>query len=99
MRTGLLTAVLTLPPVTAPAQIAAFPSVGGDPLTNHIMRGRAQGSDVITGSARDASGQATPFKIVDPLTASLASAPLRDAVADTKSLNGLKPASGLAVKA
>ena len=98
MKTALLTTLLALAALNTAAKTGPFPLVG-DPLTDHIVRERTRGNDVITGSAFDAKGQAAPFKIVDPLAASLAEAPLRDAVADPNALKALKPATGLTTKA
>jgi|CXWL01.1.fsa_nt_gi hypothetical protein len=100
MRTPLLATLLILTALNTAAKPGAFSTFVGDPLTDHIKKELTRGQGQITGSSLDASGRTIPLKIVDPLAASLREAPLRDAVADTKTpLNGLKPASGLEVKA
>ncbi len=96
MRTGLLTMILTLAALNAAAKTAAFSPLP-DPLTTHIISGFVRGTSEITGVSRDASGKISAFKIVEPLSSSVAPQPLRDAVADNKALAGLQPAAGLAM--
>ncbi|MBI3289418.1 MAG: hypothetical protein HYZ74_07870, partial [Elusimicrobia bacterium] len=70
------------------------PMFGSDPLTRQIMSRQLIQSDV-TGAVRIGSGQVITLRLADPLSPT---EPLKDAVADPRSLAGLKPAAGLAAK-
>lgn len=89
---GLLAAALLLAALRAPAETTAV----SDPLMKQIMsRQLTQDNGGVTGAVRIGSGEAIVLSLADPL----APAPdLKDAVADPKALDGLKPAAGLKPK-
>lgn len=97
IKTGILAAAAMLAALRAPAETTS-PSLNHDPLTNQIMsRQLTVPGGGVTGAVRIGSGQAIALNLADPLSGS--SDTLKDAVADPKVLDGLKPAEGLAPKA
>lgn len=98
MKTVLLSTMILMAALNAAAETTAATAVQ-DPLTKQIMsRQLTQTNGGVTGAVRIGSGQAITLSIADPLSPAPSDA-LKDAVADSKSLDGLKPVEGLKPKA
>lgn len=97
IKAAAFTAMTMLAALRAPAETTSA-SLNHDPLTNQIMsRQLTVAGGGVTGAVRIGSGQSIALNLADPLSGS--SDTLKDAVADPKALDGLKPAEGLAPKA
>jgi hypothetical protein len=98
MKTAGMTALILSMLLLGASRASAEAALAHDPLTKQIMRSELTSSGGgVTAAVRLGSGQTIVLDLADPLTSPPSG--LKDAVADTKALGGLKPAAGLAPKA